>query len=564
MGTVRQNLVHRGQEVAQSGQEVAHRGQEGFTLVEVMAATVMLVVGLLGVVAVIDLSNARVTQTKAREAATSLARQLVEGSRGVPYAQLTNNSVKPQLQAQPGLASAPGSPIYTIRRRGFTYSVDASVCSLDDPRDGIGSHTSGNFCRGGATGVGDGNDCEGAIAAAGGGGVDANGNRFDLSLCATVNGTLVWSACNLLNTTAAAQASGSLTAILGSAVQAEANTAATATVCGGGSAVGADPDPEDYKRVVVNVRWKARRTQQTTLLPNPGGSAGPGVISLSLNGQTSPVTGNPASLSFTATTNSTPAGVTWSLDGEGRGNALGSGTGPWDFTWDVGDVNGSGVVDGSYVIGTRAQDNYGVAGPGRSITVVLNRRVPKAPTGVAAGRNGSVVEIEWQPNSERDIVGYRAYRENGATDVLVCSDTTATSCRDTSPPAGVLQYYVVALDRNPADGSPREGDQSALRTVTTGNHAPNPPSNLAATASAGSTTLTWTAPLIGDIDVGDQIDFYRVYRDGQAYADRYDRTGLGTDTSYVDSSTGGQQHTYWVVAVDTQLAESTFVGPVTG
>jgi hypothetical protein len=73
--------------------------------------------------------------------------------------------------------------------------------------------------------------------------------------------------------------------------------------------------------------------------------------------------------------------------------------------------------------------------------------------------------------------------------------------------------------------------------------------------------LAWTAPNPTDAD-GDPIDFYRIYRDGQAVANRYD-TAPGTATTYTDTGTGGVQHTYWVTAVDPQLAESPAAGPVT-
>ena len=66
-----------------------------------------------------------------------------------------------------------------------------------------------------------------------------------------------------------------------------------------------------------------------------------------------------------------------------------------------------------------------------------------------------------------------------------------------------------------------------------------------------------------DPDAGGSIDFYRIYRDGQLYGDRYDRTSLGTETTWTDTRTDGIQHDYSITAVDDQLAESTILGPVT-
>ena len=50
------------------------------------------------------------------------------------------------LQSNQGLESAPGSGSYTIKRRGFSYAIAVTVCSLDDPRDGTGAHSGSNFC----------------------------------------------------------------------------------------------------------------------------------------------------------------------------------------------------------------------------------------------------------------------------------------------------------------------------------------------------------------------------------------------------------------------------------
>jgi hypothetical protein len=123
-----------------------------------------------------------------------------------------------------------------------------------------------------------------------------------------------------------------------------------------------------------------------------------------------------------------------------------------------------------------------------------------------------------------------------------------------------VQYYATAVETGAAGA--REGDSSAATTVSDSNTPPNPPTSLRATASAGNTVLTWTVPKPADKDSGDSIDHYVIYRDGQGYADRYDRTATGTDVTWTDTHTNGQVHRYWVTSVDTQLGESTFVGPV--
>lgn len=503
--------------------------QRGFTIVEVLVAAFVLVVGLLGVVAMVDGANQNTVKTRGREGATSLGRHLVESIRAIPFEEVNQNSLESRLQAQPGLASLPGSPDYAIRRRNFTYTIDTSVCSLDDPRDGIGSHAGGGFC------------------------------------------SVAWKDCALLDTTASAQASGTLAAILGG-LYPEAQAAAGATSCTTGTAVAADVDPEDYKRVVVQLRWGGRQVQQTALVPNPGNSGSPAVTNLELTapGSSLLITTNPSTLSFRATTNRTPATLDWSVDGERRGTASGSAT-TWNFDWEIKPREDPGaVLDGSYIVGARAMDAYGLAGASRTVTVTLNRSDPRAPSGVAAGRNGSVVEVEWQSNPERDVIGYRVYRtHSGGGTVQVCPATagdftSATHCQDTTPPAvPLLEYHVVALDRRPGDNAPREGAPSPQVQVTQTNTPPSAPTNLQASTSAGNTVLLWSAPSVPDPDPGDSIQFYRIYRDGSTYADRYDRTGSGSEVSYTDTATGGVSHTYWVTAVDEQLAESVVLGPVT-
>jgi hypothetical protein len=340
--------------------------------------------------------------------------------------------------------------------------------------------------------------------------------------------------------------------------------------------VAADTDPDDYRLVMTEVRWSTHNVRQATIIANPGSSAGPAVTNLQpTTGSTSVTAPSTTSVGFTATTSVTPAAVNWSQDGDTKGDASGSGTGPWAFTWALGpatDTSGgavdpSTVLDGSYLIGARAYDNVGTTGPSRSVTMSINRSIPRKVEGVAAGHNGSIVDVEWQPNPERDIIGYRAYRINGGSTQLVCSLTQATQCQDTSPPSvSTLYYYVVAVDRDTA-GNPREGSSSSAAqiAVTQTNHPPNPPTKLLASTSSGTTILHWTAPLVQDPDVllGDHIAFYRIYRDGSAYSNRYDRTGAGTDVTYTDTQTSGVQHTYYVTSVDTNLAESTLLGPVT-
>jgi hypothetical protein len=265
-----------------------------------------------------------------------------------------------------------------------------------------------------------------------------------------------------------------------------------------------------------------------------------------------------STIAFTATANRTPSAMAWYVDGNLQATtAVANPT--WAFTWDVGTAStSSGAqpgpqerVDGPYLVSVKAFDQYGQFGQTRSVNITINRREPFAPVNLRAGRNGSAVDVEWTPNKEGDIRGYNVYRRTtSGSAVKVCALVLDTSCRDaTAPPrgSGTLQYYATA---------------SLASSVNDQNTPPNPPTTLRATSSGGNTVLTWLAPTPADKDSGDSIDHYVIYRDGQSYADRFDRTATGADRTWTDTHTNGQVHRYWVTSVDTQLGESAFVGPV--
>jgi prepilin-type N-terminal cleavage/methylation domain-containing protein len=465
-------------------------GQDGYTLVELLVAASVLLVGVLGAVQLIDGANARGLSTRAREGGTNLQRELAERARSVTYPAITPQGLVPALQAMPGLEDQRATAGWQVVRRGRVYTIETSVCTRDDITDGYGAHDTGSYCAGSQTGTG-------------------------------------------------------------------------------------DRAPDDYRLVTFDVTWTDGRVEgkahEQVLINNPGNAVGPAVTALTHNGPSNDVVSSaipiPASLLFTVTTSVAPATVRWAVDGSDQGAASGSST-SWTFPWGI-----AGLVDGAYLVSARAFDAEGRSGPSRARTITLNRFLPDKVRGLAAGRSGSIVDIEWLANRERDIVGYHVYRRAGTgTNTLisvVCPPTPSatsapktTACYDPSPPNDpALVYTVVALDKD-TSGATREGLlPSDPVTVTQTNTAPNPPTGLAAApGTGGGTTLTWTAPATPDPD-GDPIAFFRIYRDGQAYANRYDRTGSGTELTWTDPK-GDNSHSYSVTAVDPQLAESTIVGPV--
>jgi Tfp pilus assembly protein PilV len=506
----------------------------GFTIIEVMVAAAVLLTGLVGVLGIVTKSDAVSASNRAREQGIALQREIVEAARGVPYDQLAQGTIVGRIRATAGLTdSTMTASGWTYQRRNVNYTVAVGACSVDDPSDGTGPHESTGYCLDGTgsttpaqcmqylgrTGDIAGNGTASGVAA-GDCGIDSNrdGNVDGLS-----------------------DTSGS-----------------PCTNCSG-----TDSNPNDYKRIVVLVRWNkglgSRYALQSTTIPNPGLAAAPAITSLSP--ASVPVGPTGQVLNFTVTLNRTPAAVPWYVDGTAHGQASGSGT-SWSFNWDLGQVNFSGstpntneILDGTYVVSAKGVDEYGQAGSAKASTVIVNRRAPYPPSNPHAGRNDNNGYLDWGANAERDVLGYNVYRV-GSPDQLVCAMVHVTRCKDTGLPTGAAQYYVRAVDRDTA-GNIREGDLSAKVSVPATNLPPTQVSNLMGfkVPSTGNVILSWSAAT--DPDAGDSVQFYRIYRDGTDWVDNYYGQTAGASTfSFTDSQTGGEQHTYWVVAVDQNFTES--------
>jgi len=479
--------------------------ESGLTLVEVTVAMVILLVGVLGTVTMIDGANAVTSRTKAREGGTALARSVLEIARGIPYKEITSARVLDELESRAGLDDfKPGVTGHQISSRNFSYTVTATVCSMDDPKDNLGQHDESIvFCSNSDT----------------------------------------WT-------------SGVL-----------------------------DRNPDDYRRVAIHLSWEDNATHvdtvhQTGVVTNPVGGLGPSVTNLSpLTPNTTTITTaateNP---SYSATTSATAAEVSWSINGSRLGQAAGSGT-SWTFNWSIGPVNTPTFVDCTYVVQAEAFDDKGRAGSPNALVVTLNRRIPFAPPNFAGGRNlnGNRVDIQWDTNAECDIQRYEVYRGTSpaSIDTHVCTTDLGekTECVDEDAPAGQLYYQVLAVDKN-ASGADRAGDRSAALPIVEGNdEAPTTPTNFAVCtggaidvecndidgnlAPSGTAVLSWDAATDPD-----GIAFYRVYRDGSTYADRFDVLFpvAGKPLVFVDATSG--PHTYRVSAVDSLFGESQLSGEV--
>ena len=350
-----------------------------------------------------------------------------------------------------------------------------------------------------------------------------------------------------------------------------------------------DGNPDDLRRMDVTIEWSVGALKpsirQTTLIINPSGSLGPSV-------RTFCVTGLPASLSTTcpattidivpnasstkvsfAAATSPAAAFHWQVDdANSRGDAAATPSGSsisWTFDWDLRTVDTflcgatpDWTLDGNYLVGGQAFDSNGIQGQRRALTITVNRSLPFETCGFEGGYNAPpdrspIVDLQWTANPERDIVGYHVYRkEVGSPSAVQVCDTIETSCFDPLPPtSGTYDYFVVAVDRDLSTGDLREGP-SGTPLVTVKPLSKNQPPTLPPTVSEtisddGLPLITWDEASDNDL-----IRFYRIYRDGIAYSNRYDKTGNGETLTWTDRNADARGHTYYVSAVDEKFAES--------
>jgi prepilin-type N-terminal cleavage/methylation domain-containing protein len=342
----------------------------------------------------------------------------------------------------------------------------------------------------------------------------------------------------------------------------------------------ADRNPDDYKRVTVNVEWTTRgvtkSVKQTGIVNNEASTAGPGLAILSQTPTGEEITSDPPSgaISFEVQADPDAVAIRFSVDGVIHGSTTST---HHTFDWVI---NGGSthVPDGTYVVSFTAFDAEDTPGPTRSRTIRLNRDIPTGPQDVFGGfnprigypTNQDIVEVQWARNNEPDVRGYRVYRKSTSTAAEVvpgcdyATVATQTECIDTNPPSDAsIEYWVVAVDENPFTGGPREGDLSASIIAFRGTTHPNQPASLTATQDGADVVLTWPdAPPVVPPYSGSDVIFYRVYRDGKKLADRIARTGQESLTAYRDLDAAAGNHQYYVSSVDENFAESDPLGPV--
>ena len=264
------------------------------TLVEVLVAMVILLVGVLGVIPLLDTATTVTDDNLARDTATALVREQLEKAQELPALSLPDvTAVASQVASAIGGSSTPltilpticttfatacqgltpvggvlrlpttfpggGTPpggisivpvtsAFTTSRKNVPYTTTLSTCVLDDPSDGIGPVT-GAPCNPLASGSG------------GGGTVTTSGstslNLSVLGIQVTGAGALVEVICNLFGTRGSI-----LDGLLGSGglLGGLVSTGADTTFCSGGKGtIAFDRQPVDAVSVTSRVTWPQTR-----------------------------------------------------------------------------------------------------------------------------------------------------------------------------------------------------------------------------------------------------------------------------------------------------------------
>jgi prepilin-type N-terminal cleavage/methylation domain-containing protein len=517
---------------------VRMRRDDGFTLIELVIAMAVILVGVLGTLTLLDRASAQTSNTKSRQTANGLIRDIIETAQGVRSNQLTPASIKSELQSNGFPDDVGASATWEVSRNGITFKLDVTACIVDDPNDGLASHGDGaGYCSDSPGGSG-----------------DSNGDDYRrVTITATPPAELGQP---LTQTTV---------------VGANRITNPGGTGPGGGTATSNEiKEMKITGPTLYNGQVAPCASASSCTFPGP-----------------TTTTVSPKSVSFRAVTAYTAQRVVFTVDGQVMQTLNGPAT-SFEWTWNLPDRQ----PDGNYVVAAQIFDGTGanaISTPS-PLVVTVNRYVPDsnafAPT--AAGRNPlwqNLPEIETFPTTDttarvdRDVTGFLATRfVNGSSTGTACQTFSPNlrHCQDTNPPSccsSTVTYKIAPTGLNP-DGSTHAGANTASsRNVNAPNTRPLEPENVTISRNGTRVTLTWTNPAgSGDPDPGDCIDFFRVYRRSEGLAnweftDRIDRTVFGNAatpcglTGEFSNSITLVEDTavtkrYRVTAVDTNLAES--------
>lgn len=113
-------------------------GEDGFTIIEVLVALVLMTVGLFALIGLIDRSSSTTARNLNREAATNVARDITERAHAVAYANLTaaaapgtlRDAIDPAPRSRNSTTPSGGSWTMQGRRTGETLTVTVAACTV--------------------------------------------------------------------------------------------------------------------------------------------------------------------------------------------------------------------------------------------------------------------------------------------------------------------------------------------------------------------------------------------------------------------------------------------------
>jgi hypothetical protein len=504
------------------------RERDGFTIVEVLVAALVLVVGLGALLQMLITADHVISTTRLRQEETSLAREVLEDSRGLAATQLTATAIASALQPVVPQATLSGSNLVVTRSvaSGGTptsFNVSFNVCDLDDPGDGYGNHNSAP-ASGGAW-------CPDVAA---NGTQDSNPDdyqRVSVTVTPSTRSTPVIQQTIL---------------VYGRPV----NGPAVSCLSTSGTCPGPNVTVTNGSSLTFHVTTTAVATRIHWLVN--GNTPPSGQIA---TGATDPYAPSDTSSSFT-----------WNFP---------TADGTYAIAAVAYDANGNSGTRSTVLVNL---NRHSVIAP-----TSLNAGWNDLTGGV---------EIQWVPSVDQDVLYYHVYRQYGSNApqlVTTCGtggNVTGTSCADApesafAPPIPSARpnpctsssqsytttdyYWVVGVDTDPSTGQPRESTaQSPKVDANLCDHQPSAPTTLSGTLGNGQLTLTWNAPSPAAPDGWESVQAWRVYRwpssrGIQIPGDRFQLVGNSPAvTSYTDSSPdpGGAQQGYCVTAVDAHLNES--------
>jgi type II secretory pathway pseudopilin PulG len=473
-------------------------GEAGFTLVEVLAAALILVVGVIGTFTLLDTATKTASTNNARVGATNLSREIAEYARGTDYDLLQPGQLETALRSHARIAGT-ASP-WMVERRGVTYTIANSVCTFDDPKDGLAATDPPNACSPKAA----------AVA-----GAPAEVNPDDFR---RVTLRLSWR-----------DRSGN---------HSLEQTALVVNPSGGlGPRITDFPEPANQITGGTSVDWSlitnpVRTTPAFSLRWNvddgvsQGDLTGTGATAWSISWGLGTLDADPFTLDGTYLV-SAQAFDSRGVPGEARSVTVHVNRripyAPASLTAGR-NVQHGGVVDLDW---TRNRERD-----------VLGYRVWRVQIG--GGRNPIC--------------------RDAGLDYTVKTSCTDDNPVTVSLGFGLPNYEVAAVDREDLKASSstlRDGDKADVSIPLSATTRPDAPVVNPVAIIDGSPVLTWTAPTV-DTGAGQRpIRLYRIYRDsGTGLADRYDVT-VDDSTTWTDPSPGNPAtHRYWVTAVDDRNNES--------